>query len=40
MYWNNISMDPQGALLGLVADTRLEITHCFPFPRLGRGSTK
>ena len=22
----------QGALLGLVADTRLEITHCFPFP--------
>jgi hypothetical protein len=22
----------QGALLGLVTDTRLEITHCFPFP--------
>jgi len=22
----------QGALLGLVADTKLEITHCFPFP--------
>jgi translation initiation factor 3 subunit H len=22
----------QGALLGLVADTRLEITHSFPFP--------
>jgi len=22
----------QGALLGLVADTRLEVTHCFPFP--------
>ena len=22
----------QGALLGLVNDTRLEITHCFPFP--------
>jgi translation initiation factor 3 subunit H len=22
----------QGALLGLVADKRLEITHCFPFP--------
>jgi len=22
----------QGALLGLVAETRLEITHCFPFP--------
>jgi len=26
------SMIAQGALLGLVADTRLEITHCFPFP--------
>lgn len=22
----------QGALLGLVSDSRLEITHCFPFP--------
>ncbi len=25
----------QGALLGLVADTRLEITHSFPFPSSG-----
>lgn len=23
----------QGVLLGLVVDTRLEITNCFPFPR-------
>ena len=28
---NNLGV-AQGALLGLVADTRLEITHCFPFP--------
>lgn len=23
----------QGVLLGLVADTRLEVTNCFPFPK-------
>ena len=23
----------QGVLLGLVEDTKLEVTHCFPFPR-------
>lgn len=28
----------QGALLGLVADTRLEITHSFPFPSQGEES--
>ncbi|XP_023346196.1 eukaryotic translation initiation factor 3 subunit H [Eurytemora carolleeae] len=29
---NSGSAFAQGALLGLVAETRLEITHCFPFP--------
>lgn len=29
---NSGNVIAQGALLGLVADTRLEITHCFPFP--------
>jgi len=29
---NSGSVFAQGALLGLVAETRLEITHCFPFP--------
>jgi len=29
---NSGSVYAQGALLGLVAETRLEITHCFPFP--------
>merc|ERR1719225_872940 len=28
---NNLGV-AQGALLGLVANARLEITHCFPFP--------
>ena len=28
----------QGALLGLVNDTRLEITHSFPFPSQGEES--
>ena len=28
----------QGALLGLVSDTRLEITHSFPFPSQGEES--
>lgn len=27
------SSDAQGLLLGLVVDSRLEITNCFPFPR-------
>ena len=27
----------QGALLGLVTDTRLEITHAFPFPSSSTG---
>jgi len=31
---NSGSAFAQGALLGLVADTRLEITHCFPFPSM------
>jgi len=31
---NSGSAFAQGALLGLVAETRLEITHCFPFPSL------
>lgn len=31
---NSASAFAQGALLGLVADTRLEITHCFPFPSM------
>lgn len=31
---NSGSAFAQGALLGLVADTRLEITHCFPFPSI------
>ena len=30
----------QGALLGLVADTRLEITHCFPFPSVSDESIR
>ena len=28
----------QGALLGLVTDTRLEITHAFPFPSSSTGA--
>jgi len=31
---NSGSVFAQGALLGLVAEARLEITHCFPFPSL------
>jgi len=31
---NSASAFAQGALLGLVSDTRLEITHCFPFPSM------
>jgi translation initiation factor 3 subunit H len=31
---NSGSAFAQGALMGLVAETRLEITHCFPFPAL------
>jgi len=31
---NSATAFAQGALLGLVADTRLEITHCFPFPSM------
>lgn len=30
---NNIDV-AQGALLGLVVDNRLEITNCFPFPKV------
>ena len=29
----------QGALLGLVTDTRLEITHAFPFPSSSTGAS-
>ena len=29
----------QGALLGLVTETRLEITHCFPFPSAASDDT-
>jgi len=31
---NSGSAFAQGALLGLVSDTKLEITHCFPFPSI------